>query len=70
MSDIIWNIEPEQWDAIFELSAQLDNHLISEVDYVDRLRSLGMPAVNKGDILRIVGVKSKIRSFMAAKPLN
>jgi hypothetical protein len=52
--DIVWEVSVAAFEAIREHAAALDNAEISMHDYLDRLRSLGMPHVPRGSHLRIV----------------
>lgn len=52
--DFIWEVDTHTWDYLNVLAGQRANETISEVDYLDKLRSRGFPAeAQPGDNIRI-----------------
>ncbi len=51
---IVWEVTPAQWDTLAEYADMHANALISQQDYVERLRSMGMPTAGPGTHIRIV----------------
>lgn len=52
--DIIWEVTATQFDTLGEYADLLANAAISQADYLERLRSMGMPPAGPGAHVRIV----------------
>jgi hypothetical protein len=52
--EVVWEVTATEWDALSEAADLLANAAISQQDYVERLRSMGMPACGPGTHVRIV----------------
>jgi hypothetical protein len=51
----IWPVDAATWDLICDYTRMMENAEISQQDYLDKLRSLGMPPdARPGSDLRIV----------------
>jgi len=57
--DHIWRVEQHLWDYCQVLAGQRANEMISEADYVEKLRSIGFPAdAQPGDNICIQLIRS------------
>jgi hypothetical protein len=51
---ILWTVTPAVWNSLEEAAFLLENQDITQQDYLERLRSLGMPPdMAAGDHLKI-----------------
>jgi hypothetical protein len=69
-NEVVWEVETATWDLILEYTRMVENAEISQSDYIDKLRSLGMPIeAQPGSNLRVsirasrVFLSSPTRSF-------
>lgn len=53
-NEIVWEVDSETFELLHEYGQLRDNEDISEHDYIEKLRMLGMPDCGPGDHLRIV----------------
>lgn len=55
MQEFVWHVNPKDVDFLVELLYLLENHEITEEDYIETLRTIGFPPeASPGDTVRIV----------------
>ncbi len=70
-NEIVWEVDAAAWDAICETTELLDNAAISQQDYLEKLRALGMPhGARPGANLRVVLTPRRIISVPTLAKLN
>ena len=56
--EIVWNVTAAQFETLGEYARQLENAEVSQQEYLERLRQLGMPEAGPGCHVRIVLTRS------------
>jgi hypothetical protein len=69
-NDLVWEVDAATLDLIYEYTRMVENAEISQLDYIDKLRSLGMPAeAQPGSNLRIALRMSRVFSNSPTRSL-
>jgi hypothetical protein len=66
--EIIWEVTASQFETLAVHATLLENAEISQQDYLERLRSMGMPAAGPGTHVRIVLRVASKRIVLPAAP--